>query len=134
MFQEKNQELKLIRDHINLMTKMNETTQIAGLRQDLKKLQGRTPEDYFEGVLYSKGGAPGYLANKKGRNSNVVLSQIHDDHGIFSIAKDNQNQAHLQRLIDDREQLVLQGYAENDPLIMTMNQEIKRLQNDDYGV
>lgn len=100
---------------------MNETTQIAGLRQDLKKLQTGNIEEQFEGVLYSKGGVPGYLANKQGRNSNIVLSQIHDDHGIFRVAKDNQNQAHLQRLIDDREQLILQGYAENDPLIMTMN-------------
>lgn len=71
--QEKHQELKLIRDHVNLMAKMNETTQIASLRQDLKKLQSNG-EEQFEGVLYNKGGLPGYVANKQGRNSNVVLS------------------------------------------------------------
>lgn len=76
------------------MTKMNETNQIAGLRQDLRNIRGNDSDNY-DGVLYNKQGAPTYLANKNKNSSNVVVSQIEDDQGIYRISRDNQNQAHL---------------------------------------
>jgi hypothetical protein len=90
------------------------------LRQDLRKIRG-DDNDNYEGVLYSKGGAPAYLANKHINSSNVVVSHIEDDRSIYRISQNNQDQVHLQRLIEDKEQLIIQGYSKNDPLIMTMD-------------
>lgn len=121
---EKEDDLKLIKDHMTIIAKLNDNAQIQNLRQDLNNLRGTN--EYGAGHT---GDFNAFMSSKRSRpgQSKLEVSEVQNKMRLDRVSQANLKMSNLQRLKVEREQFLLQGYADDDPVILEMDKIIKQL-------
>lgn len=102
MMSEKEESTQLLKKYMDTMLKANETADLATMRAELNRMKSGGGDDTIRNT------------NPKSQQGNTKSS------------------SNLQRLCNEREQLLLQGYDTNDPLVLQIDSVIKQIEQDPH--
>ena len=116
----------MIRDHIQVITKLNDNADIQNLRDDLQRLKGggsRTVNIPLNRLNKSQN-RPGMRTGR----SKATLVEGQNENMMSKISQANMKMSNLQRLKTEREQFILQGYDDSHPFIKQIDNAINQLE------
>lgn len=105
-----------------MITKLNDNAQIKNLRNDLNRLKGGNDLQTSE--------FQDYLNSKKNKTGQLEISEVRNKERQGRISQANIKRSNLLRLKAEKEQFLIQGYTEDDPLILHLNKAIKLNEED----